>query len=161
EVVPSQHDGEIADALAARYADYHGATFDGGAEEAGIRLARRYLQTEAFPGSLASLLDDVGARARLAGMPDTGAIRDRPRVGEGEITATVSQLTGVPVAKLTESELDRIQNMEEHLHERIVGQDEAVTAVSKAIRRSKAGIADSKRPVGSFVFAGPTGVGKT
>ncbi len=151
-VVPTQYDGEIAHALADRYADYHHVSFAAAAVESAGRLGRRYLRSEAFPGSLAGLLDDVAARVGLDG---------RGEVEEGDVTRAVSMLSGVPVDKLTESELDRVQHMEEHLHERIVGQDEAVAAVSKAIRRAKAGMKDAKRPIGSFVFAGPTGVGKT
>src|SRR5699024_5433060 len=77
------------------------------------------------------------------------------------IAAVVSTWTGVPVVKLTEHESDRLLNMEEVLHNRVIGQSEAVNAVSKAIRRARAGLKDPKRPIGSFIFLGPTGVGKT
>ena len=82
-------------------------------------------------------------------------------VGEQEIADIVSQWTGIPVAQLTKEESQRLLHMEDELHERIVGQDEAVTAVAKAIRRGRAGLKDPKRPTGSFIFLGPTGVGKT
>ena len=82
-------------------------------------------------------------------------------VGEQDIAEIVSGWTGVPVVQLTEAESERLLNMETILHERIVGQDEAVTAVSKAIRRGRVGLKDPKRPIGSFIFLGPTGVGKT
>lgn len=82
-------------------------------------------------------------------------------VTEVEVADIVSSWTGVPVTKLTEGESERLLHMEETLHKRIVGQDEAVTAVSKAIRRGRVGLKDPKRPVGSFIFLGPTGVGKT
>ena len=82
-------------------------------------------------------------------------------VGEQEIAAIVSQWTGIPVVQLTQEESQRLLNMEEELHSRIVGQDEAVSAVAKAIRRGRAGLKDPKRPTGSFIFLGPTGVGKT
>ena len=82
-------------------------------------------------------------------------------VGEKEIAEVVSMWTGVPVTALTEEETARLLRMETALHERIVGQDEAVTAVSKAIRRARAGLKDPKRPSGSFIFLGPSGVGKT
>ena len=78
-----------------------------------------------------------------------------------EIAGIVADWTGVPVTQLTEEESQRLLRMEEVLHERIVGQDEAVTAVAKAIRRGRAGLKDPKRPIGSFIFLGPTGVGKT
>ena len=82
-------------------------------------------------------------------------------VGEQEIADIVSQWTGIPVAQLTQEESQRLLHMEEELHRRIVGQDEAVSAVARAIRRGRAGLKDPKRPTGSFIFLGPTGVGKT
>ena len=82
-------------------------------------------------------------------------------VGEREIAEIVSSWTGVPVVQLTEEEGQRLLRMEETLHQRIVGQDEAVSAVSRAIRRGRVGLQDPKRPIGSFIFLGPTGVGKT
>ncbi|MBE7012908.1 MAG: ATP-dependent Clp protease ATP-binding subunit [Ruminococcaceae bacterium] len=82
-------------------------------------------------------------------------------VGSEEICDIISSWTGIPVKKLALEEQERLKNMENILHERVVGQDEAVTAVSKAIRRGRTGLKDPKRPIGSFVFLGPTGVGKT
>lgn len=87
--------------------------------------------------------------------------RSTGEVGEQEIAAIVSQWTGVPVVQLTQEESQRLLRMEEELHRRIVGQDEAVSAVARAIRRGRAGLKDPKRPAGSFIFLGPTGVGKT
>jgi ATP-dependent Clp protease ATP-binding subunit ClpC len=86
---------------------------------------------------------------------------DRPDVGEEEIADIVSMWTGIPVFKLTEAETQKLIRMEEELHKRVIGQEVAITAVSKAIRRSRAGIKDPKRPAGSFIFLGPSGVGKT
>ena len=83
------------------------------------------------------------------------------RVTEGEIADVVSQWTKIPVRKLEEEESERLKNMESILHQRVVGQEEAVTAVAKAIRRGRVGLKDPKRPIGSFLFLGPTGVGKT
>ncbi len=87
--------------------------------------------------------------------------RSTGEVGEQEIAAIVSQWTGIPVVQLTQEESQRLLHMEEELHRRIVGQDEAVSAVARAIRRGRAGLKDPKRPTGSFMFLGPTGVGKT
>jgi ATP-dependent Clp protease ATP-binding subunit ClpC len=86
---------------------------------------------------------------------------DRPEVGEEEIADIVSMWTGIPVFKLTEAETKKLIRMESELHKRVIGQEVAITAVSKAIRRSRAGIKDPKRPAGSFIFLGPSGVGKT
>jgi len=85
----------------------------------------------------------------------------RQEVTETDIAEIVSKWTGIPVTKLLEGELEKLVHMEERLHQRVVGQDEAVTAVSNAIRRARAGLQDPNRPLGSFLFLGPTGVGKT
>ena len=82
-------------------------------------------------------------------------------ITEEDIATVISKITGVPVTKITEKENDRLKNLEVELHKRVVGQDEAVAAVAKAIRRSRVGLKDPKRPIGSFLFLGPTGVGKT
>ena len=86
---------------------------------------------------------------------------EQPEVGEEEIADIVSMWTGIPVFKLTEAESARLVRMEEELHKRVIGQEEAIVAVSKSIRRARAGIKDPKRPTGSFIFLGPSGVGKT
>jgi len=88
-------------------------------------------------------------------------LEEQPEVGEEEIADIVSMWTGIPVFKLTEAESQRLIRMEEELHKRVVGQEEAIVAVSKSIRRARAGIKDPKRPTGSFIFLGPSGVGKT
>lgn len=85
----------------------------------------------------------------------------RTRVGAEEIAEVVSRATGIPVSKMMQGEREKLLHMEEYLHKRVVGQDEAVRLVSDAIRRSRAGLADPSRPYGSFLFLGPTGVGKT
>ncbi|MGW2700004.1 ATP-dependent Clp protease ATP-binding subunit [Streptomyces sp. NPDC001340] len=84
-----------------------------------------------------------------------------PKVTAEDIAQVVSRTTGIPVAQLTEEERGRLMKLEEHLHERVVGQDEAITAVARAVRRARAGMSDPNRPIGSFLFLGPTGVGKT
>ena len=85
----------------------------------------------------------------------------RTQVGAEEIAEVVARATGIPVSKLMQGERDKLLQMEDKLHQRVVGQDEAITAVSNAIRRSRAGLGDPNRPTGSFLFLGPTGVGKT
>ncbi len=86
---------------------------------------------------------------------------DWPQIAEDEIADVVSMWTGIPIFKLTEAESKKLMRMEEELHKRVIGQDPAIEAISKAIRRSRAGIKDPKRPTGSFIFLGPSGVGKT
>jgi ATP-dependent Clp protease ATP-binding subunit ClpB len=110
-------------------------------------------------GTLAQLERDLVAAEedkRKAG----GALM-KEEVDEDDIAQVVSRWTGVPVSKLMQGELDKLLHLEEHLHRRVVGQDEAVTAVADAVIRARAGIKDPNRPIGSFIFLGPTGVGKT
>jgi len=97
--------------------------------------------------------------ATQAEMQDFTLLRNK--VGEEEIADVVSKWTGIPVSKMLEGERDKLLKMDEALHERVIGQDEAVTSVANAIRRSRAGLSDPNRPNGSFLFLGPTGVGKT
>ena len=82
-------------------------------------------------------------------------------IGEEEVAEIVAEWTGIPVRRITEGESEKLQHLEEILHKRVIGQDEAVSAVAKAIKRARAGLKDPKRPIGSFIFLGPTGVGKT
>ncbi|PPI15565.1 AAA family ATPase [Rathayibacter sp. AY1D2] len=91
----------------------------------------------------------------------TGSAPAEAVVGETEIAAVIARATGIPVSRLTEGERERLAHLETELHQRVIGQDDAVTAVARAVRRSRTGLGDSSRPVGSFLFLGPTGVGKT
>jgi ATP-dependent Clp protease ATP-binding subunit ClpC len=86
---------------------------------------------------------------------------DQPTVDEEEIAQVVAMWTGIPVTRIAQEESERLLQMEEHLHKRVIGQEEAIVTVSRAVRRARAGLKDPKRPIGSFIFLGPTGVGKT
>lgn len=103
---------------------------------------------------------EKGRAAASAGLGSEAAERSTV-IDEAEIAAVISRATGIPVNRLTESERERLGDLEGELHARVIGQDDAVTAVAKAVRRSRTGMGDAKRPVGSFLFLGPTGVGKT
>ena len=100
-------------------------------------------------------------RERIAAIREAGEELLKEEVDADDIAAVVSRWTGIPVAKLLEGEAEKLVSMEDRLHQRVVGQDEAVRVVSDAIRRSRAGLADEQRPIGSFLFLGPSGVGKT
>ena len=104
-----------------------------------------------------SLLKEIGDKKSIAKEKSDQKLI----VTEEDIAAVVAQWTGIPVAKIAEEESETLLHLEEELHKRVVGQDEAVTAVAKAVRRARAGLKDPKRPIGSFLFLGPTGVGKT
>jgi len=103
----------------------------------------------------------TNTQEQLAGMQGDGGSLIREEVTEEEIAEIVSKWTGIPVSKLVEGEQQKLMHMEERLQQRVVGQDEAVEAISNAIRRARSGLSDPKRPLGSFLFLGPTGVGKT
>ncbi len=102
-------------------------------------------------------IKDTEAELKAGGPAEEQA----PKVTAEDIAEVVSRTTGIPVSQLTEEERARLMKLEEHLHERVVGQDEAITAVARAVRRARAGMSDPNRPIGSFLFLGPTGVGKT
>ena len=127
------------------------------------RLARERDQATAAEdydraGELKDQIERTPGRARRAAQKG----RQRaPEVTAEDIAEIVSRATGIPVSQLTTEERERLMRLEEELHGRIVGQDEAVTAVAEAVRRSRAGLGDPNRPIGSFLFLGPTGVGKT
>ncbi|MEH0974974.1 ATP-dependent Clp protease ATP-binding subunit [Micromonospora sp. CPCC 205546] len=116
----------------------------------------QYEKASALRDRLAELEEQI----RLA-RGDEGGSSQVPAVGPQEIAEVVSRATGIPISQLTEEERDRLLRLEGHLHEKVVGQEDAVTAVAEAVRRSRAGLADPNRPMGSFLFLGPTGVGKT
>jgi len=106
--------------------------------------------------------DEIAAvQAKIEEATATGGGALEAVVDEAEIAAVISRATGIPVSRLTETERERLANLEAELHERVIGQDEAVAAVAKAVRRNRTGMGDARRPVGSFLFLGPTGVGKT
>jgi ATP-dependent Clp protease ATP-binding subunit ClpB len=103
----------------------------------------------------------VELEEQLRELKESGSVLLKEEVDADDIAEVVARWTGIPVSRLMEGETEKLLHMEERLHERLIGQDEAVTAVSDAIRRARAGLKDPKRPIGSFIFLGPTGVGKT
>ena len=110
------------------------------------------------------LMPELEKQLALAQESETGATKNvllRNKVTDEEIAEVVSRWTGIPVSKMMEGDREKLLRMEQSLHQKVVGQDEAITAVSNAVRRSRAGLSDPKRPNGSFLFLGPTGVGKT
>ncbi len=129
-----------------------------------VRLAKRYLTTMPLPRSAEHLIHRTAAminmsqQSHLAFKPE---LKDTTTLDAEDITLTLSQMTGVPVSKLGQDERLRYASMVERLQERIIGQDTAVMAVSRAIKTARVGLKDPKRPIGSFLFLGPTGVGKS
>ena len=204
---------EILKGLRKKYEDHHRISIPDSTLAAAAKLSERYITDRFLPDKAIDVIDEAGARARLASqvppaevaelksalekvnLQKEDAVRDqnferaaslrdqerdlqnqirlkqeewekdrqtrRPVIDEEAIAFIVSRWTGIPVTRLQEAETARLMRMEDELHGSVVGQDEAIKAVSRAIRRSRAGLKDPNRPIGSFIFSGPTGVGKT
>jgi len=204
---------EILKGLRSKYEDHHKVTIPDSTLVAAAKMSERYITDRFLPDKAIDVIDEAGARARLATQappPEVtalkalldgvnnekeAAVRDqnferaaslrdrerelqgdirrkqeewekhrqshRPVLGEEEVSFIVSRWTGIPVMRLQEAETARLLRMEDELHESVVAQDEAIRALSRSIRRSRAGLKDPNRPIGSFIFSGPTGVGKT
>ena len=140
--------------LRGSYEEFHGVKFTDDALEACARLTDRYVSDRCLPDKAIDALDEAGSRARLKP-------RGRKTVDAEDIAAVVSRMTGIPVSKVAESEGSRLLRMKDRLRSRIIGQDEAIDTVVRAIQRGRAGLKDPGRPIGSFLFFGSTGVGKT
>src|SRR5213076_1729975 len=122
----------------------------------------RKLREDIEPTKLAQLERQLAQEERRLGASQDGGRRLlKERVDEEASAEVVSRWTGIPVSRLVEGEREKLVHLAEHLHKRVVGQDDAVTAVANAVLRARAGIKDPNRPIGSFIFLGPTGVGKT
>jgi len=204
---------EILKGLRKRYEEHHRVVIPDESLESAAKLSERYITDRFLPDKAIDVIDEAGARARLATQvppPEVAALKEkleqinndkeaavrdqnferaaglrdqerelqgeirrkqeqwekerqthRPIINEEGVAFIVSRWTGIPVTRLQEAETARLLRMEEELHQTVVGQEEAITVISRAIRRSRAGLKDPKRPIGSFIFSGPTGVGKT
>jgi ATP-dependent Clp protease ATP-binding subunit ClpC len=204
---------EILKGLRKKYEDHHRVTIPDTTLVAASKLSERYITDRFLPDKAIDVIDEAGARARLAAQvppPEVSQLKDqlegvntekeaavrdqnferaaslrdkerelqgdirkkqdewekrrqsyRPVLGEEEISFIVSRWTGIPVTRLQEAETARLLRMEDELHGSVVAQEEAIKALARSIRRSRAGLKDPDRPIGSFIFCGPTGVGKT
>lgn len=170
------------------YEDYHNVRISEDAVLAATKLAHRYLTSKNLPDSAIDLLDEASATAQgLVKKEKEGLLSEidyalmeediklatklmkashKPKhkpipISEDNILTTLSKLSGIPVEKLSQADSKKYLTLENELHKRVIGQDEAVSAISRAIRRNQSGIRTGRRPIGSFMFLGPTGVGKT
>ncbi len=148
----------ILESLKPNYEDFHNVTYSDEAIEACVRLTDRYISDKSLPDKAIDALDEAGSmiRLNLAKGRRTGYVVDAE-----DIATVVSKMTGIPVNKVAESEGNRIMKMKGRLRSRIIGQDDAIEKVVRAIQRNRAGLKDPDRPIGTFLFFGPTGVGKT
>ena len=149
---------EILRHLQPRYEEFHGIHYTDEAIETAVRLTDRYITDKSLPDKAIDALDEAGSMVRLALSRKRGSEKT---VDAEDIATIVSKMTGIPVNKVAESEGNRIVRMRDRLKKRIIGQDEAVDTVVRAIQRNRAGLKDPHRPIGTFLFIGPTGVGKT
>ena len=179
----------ILQGLKANYEAHHKVVITDQAIEVAVKYAHRYLTSKQLPDSAIDLLDETSAtvqnnrskgqapsdlspadQAILAGQfaklsrlikEENQPVLTDLIVDEADILETLSRLSGIPVQKLTQTDAKKYLHLEKELHQRVIGQDEAISAISRAIRRNQSGIRSHKRPIGSFMFLGPTGVGKT
>lgn len=147
----------ILEGLRPRYERHHRLTIANEALDAAVALSVRYLPDRYLPDKAIDLMDEAAARVKLAGSPLLG----RRLVNAADVASACAQWTGIPLSSITQAESERLLALEGELHRRVVGQDEAVSAVARAIRRGRVGLKEPNRPVGTFLFLGPTGVGKT
>jgi len=143
---------EILKGLKKHYESFHGVTFTDEALQAAATLAARYLNDRHLPDKAIDIVDEAAAGVRLAG----GTV-----VGETSVEETLARMASIPPKQVGESDRDRLQKLEPQLRARVFGQDEAVSQLAAAIKLSRAGLSHPDKPIGSFLFTGPTGVGKT
>ncbi|BAC89483.1 ATP-dependent Clp protease ATP-binding subunit [Gloeobacter violaceus] len=148
----------ILQGLKVRYEEHHKLRYTDAALEAAVRLSDRYIADRFLPDKAIDLIDEAGSmiRVKLARGAELPAIVDSEAIAQ-----VLSEWTNIPVGKLTGEEATSLVHLEARLHERIIGQHPAVSAVARAVRRARAGMKSPERPQASFIFAGPTGVGKT
>ncbi len=148
---------EILRGLRERYARHHHVTIDESAIESAAHLSARYIADRFLPDKAIDLIDEAAASVALA---NRGSV-EYPSVRSEDVAAVVTRWTGIPQSSLTESQAGRLLDLERLLRQRVIGQDHAIASVSEAIRRARTGLHDPRKPLGSFLFRGPSGVGKT
>ncbi|GAA4616469.1 ATP-dependent Clp protease ATP-binding subunit [Saccharopolyspora hordei] len=152
----------VLEGLRERFQKHHRVRIDDSALAAAAELSQRYITDRFLPDKAVDLLDQACSRVRLR---RGGEVREsavfEPTVVADDVADVVASRTGIPVADVSAADVERLLGLEEQLRSRVVGQDAAVASVAEAVRRARAGLADPERPIGSFLFLGPTGVGKT
>jgi ATP-dependent Clp protease ATP-binding subunit ClpA len=162
---------KVLTGLRARYEDFHGVTYTGKAIKTAAELASRYLNDRRLPDKAIDLIDEAGAALKLKrGRAGQGKDKDpdekdgkvaRPQVRSKDIEAVLATMARIPPKRVAADDRTRLANLEDELRAKIYGQDTAVARVAQAIKMNRAGLGMPQRPIGSFLFAGPTGVGKT
>lgn len=156
---PSEENAfEMLKVLRAKYEKFHRVTFPDDTLMECVKLSKKYIGERYLPDKAVDLLDEAGSDVKL--QVDEGK-RTETAVIKSDVEKVVSAWTGIPITKLTEDESEKLLKLEDRIHKRLIDQEEAVAAVSEAVRRGRIGLAAANRPIASFVFLGPTGVGKT
>lgn len=151
----------ILERLSEHYAQYHHVVYTEEVIKCCVSLSERYITDRAFPDKAIDVMDEVGARSRTM-QNESGTPSDIPYiVTTDDVANVVSMMSGVPVQRVATAENERLRTMGETLRKKVIGQDKAVDTVVRAIQRSRLGLRDPKRPIGTFFFLGQTGVGKT
>lgn len=150
---PSREDAlQILKSVSAKLTKHHGITIDDQVIESAVDLSVRYVPDRFLPDKAIDLLDEATSGAKISG---------KSAITIEDLKTVLSQRTGIPITSLTQEESLKLMNLEEQLNQQIIGQGQAVKAISDVIKRSRAGLKDPSRPIGSFLLLGPTGVGKT
>ena len=145
-----------------QYEAHHGVTISDDIADMAVDLAQRYIHDRALPDKAFDLLDEAAARVRLGRKSVRSNRKSRPvALTEAALRNAITVMTGIPVERVQRQEAKKLLQLEQVLGRHIIGQDEAVKAVARVVRRSRSGVAPTNRPAGSFIFLGPTGVGKT
>ena len=147
--------------LSDHYAQYHHVVYPKDVIEACVSLSERYLTDRAFPDKAIDVMDEVGARSHAHQQSENEQTLVPYAITKEDVAGVVSMMSGVPVQRVARAESERLRTMGESLKRKIIGQDKAVETVVRAIQRSRLGLRDPKRPIGTFFFLGQTGVGKT
>jgi ATP-dependent Clp protease ATP-binding subunit ClpA len=153
----------ILQGLRSRYESHHRVRYTDDALEAASKLAARHLRDYRLPDSAIDVLDEAGAKSRLSRRvsPDAGIQLEIVEIGAQQIEDVIARMARIPAKQATSSDRDRLKSLEESLGRVVFGQEDAVSIVARAIKRSRAGLGQPERPAGCFLFIGPTGVGKT
>ncbi|MBR4499578.1 MAG: ATP-dependent Clp protease ATP-binding subunit [Paludibacteraceae bacterium] len=152
---------DILRRLSDHYAHYHNVVYTTEVLKACVRLSERYITDRAFPDKAIDVMDEVGARSHARQQAASEKKQPAYTVTTEDVAGVISMISGVPVQRVARAENERLLTMAETLKHKIIGQDKAVETVVKAIQRSRLGLRDPKRPIGTFFFLGQTGVGKT
>ena len=149
------HSISILNRLKTNYEKHHNVTYTDEAIEACVRMSERYITDRCLPDKAIDAMDEAGSMVRLKNPKKTGSVTAE------DVAEIISKMTGIPSGRVAENEGNRLLKMRDVLQKRIIGQNEAVEKVVRAIQRNRAGIKDPGKPIGTFMFFGPTGVGKT